>query len=395
MKFFRIRKKKFILAAPLSCIVLIFTFADVIPASDVINAGIYFGKGVGEFPGKEAEYAGVLKVVIESIAPNICASLITAEQIHSGILEELDVIVFPGGRGEVQYASLGDEGRAAVTEFAAKGGGYLGICAGAFLGQTYDKGARGSSLNLIKATVYNKSRNWARGAGLIKVKPTAAGLKLFPELTHGKNYLMHYYNGPVLVPLTKKKSDRYIDLMTFVSDVHHDLPNGKGKNETPGKSLLLLGKNGRGRVVLMSGHPEFTPGFRWLLPRMIEIAAKRPPGRYPKRFIQPKKFRHEIMFDKNWISAEKNYLAQLGDDDPNVKKNALVELSKMGSKIVTEQFSELLRCSDPTVRIETAKAIVFYDYFPSIRDIESTLENEVDAAVISEFRAALKHLSGK
>ena len=48
---------------------------------------------------------------------------------------DFDAVVFPGGSGESQSVGLGLEGRERVKRFVCEqGGGYLGICGGAYLG---------------------------------------------------------------------------------------------------------------------------------------------------------------------------------------------------------------------------------------------------------------------
>lgn len=44
-----------------------------------------------------------------------------------------DVVVFPGGGGRMQGEAIGLPGQAVVKDFVANGGGFVGICAGAFL----------------------------------------------------------------------------------------------------------------------------------------------------------------------------------------------------------------------------------------------------------------------
>jgi putative intracellular protease/amidase len=46
---------------------------------------------------------------------------------------QFDLVVFPGGSGSRQAAALEQEGRGAVWRFVEAGGGYLGVCVGAYL----------------------------------------------------------------------------------------------------------------------------------------------------------------------------------------------------------------------------------------------------------------------
>ena len=59
--------------------------------------------------------------------------LINAQSIRTGGLAEFDVVVFPGGSSARQAQALKKSGRDAVRAFIASGGGFVGVCAGAFL----------------------------------------------------------------------------------------------------------------------------------------------------------------------------------------------------------------------------------------------------------------------
>ena len=53
--------------------------------------------------------------------------------IREGSLAHFDVVIFPGGSGSKQAAAVGDEGRTRIRQFIEQGGGFIGICAGAYL----------------------------------------------------------------------------------------------------------------------------------------------------------------------------------------------------------------------------------------------------------------------
>jgi phosphoribosylformylglycinamidine (FGAM) synthase-like amidotransferase family enzyme len=55
-----------------------------------------------------------------------------AEEIAAGSLAEFDLVVFPGGSGSKEAAAIGEAGREQVRQFVERGGGYIGICAGAY-----------------------------------------------------------------------------------------------------------------------------------------------------------------------------------------------------------------------------------------------------------------------
>lgn len=82
-------------------------------------------------PGSEKATAALKRLLADS-ADFRCLH-VSAEDIRAHVLDECDLIIFPGGAAGAMARSLGEEGRAAVCEFVSGGGGYLGICGGAFL----------------------------------------------------------------------------------------------------------------------------------------------------------------------------------------------------------------------------------------------------------------------
>ena len=87
---------------------------------------------------------------------------VTAEQIRGGILNGMDVLIHPGGSGSKQGQALGPDGRDVVRSFVKEGGGFIGVCAGAYLASAdYEW-----SLSLLDAKVIDRA-HWARGTGIV------------------------------------------------------------------------------------------------------------------------------------------------------------------------------------------------------------------------------------
>lgn len=63
----------------------------------------------------------------------IATEELLAVDFRPGELGKYDALVFPGGNAWDQRQALGEPGVAAVRDFVARGGTYLGVCAGAFL----------------------------------------------------------------------------------------------------------------------------------------------------------------------------------------------------------------------------------------------------------------------
>ncbi|MHA1828817.1 MAG: BPL-N domain-containing protein [Candidatus Heimdallarchaeaceae archaeon] len=64
-------------------------------------------------------------------------SNVSGQDIINGILERFDILLWPGGDYVAYWGEMGLDGKAAVQEFIANGGGYFGICAGGYYACDY------------------------------------------------------------------------------------------------------------------------------------------------------------------------------------------------------------------------------------------------------------------
>lgn len=90
-----------------------------------IRIAVYSDVGVGRSVGN-------LLSVLER-ADRLHVEKVAAEEVRNGALDGFAVLIHPGGSGSKQGKQLGEEGREAVRSFVRRGGGFLGICAGAYL----------------------------------------------------------------------------------------------------------------------------------------------------------------------------------------------------------------------------------------------------------------------
>ena len=111
---------------------------------------------------------------------------ISPAAIRAEGLKGYAVVMFPGGGGTTQAKSLQQAGCAQVERFVARGGGYVGTCAGAFLaGRGYN--TETSWLEIVNAQMLDLA-HWARGSGQARIhiiNPTNAILAGFPEYSIG------------------------------------------------------------------------------------------------------------------------------------------------------------------------------------------------------------------
>lgn len=217
------------------------------------------------FDGDGAPKSGVDNVCerVKSM-PGSTITLVKAEQIAAGGLAGYDVVIFSGGSGGTQAKTLGDEGRAKVREFVKNGGGYVGICAGAYLAcSNFSWG-----LGILNASTV--SSKWMRGSGFMDVEVTVDGAPIIGPVDG--IFKVRYNNGPIIKPGDRADLPAYRPLSLFRSEVaKNGSPVGVMVN-SPAQAVSTFGK---GRVFISSPHPENTPGLEHLIPRGILWAAGR------------------------------------------------------------------------------------------------------------------------
>jgi len=213
------------------------------------------------YSGPGASQTGTLSVEkILRAAPAAPARLVGPEDIADGVLAgQFDAVVFGGGSGSGQSAGLGSAGRKAVREFVTGGGGYLGICGGAYLAT----GKYTWGLKIIDARTVD-TRHWKRGVGEVKMEFTDLGRRILggPDRTVD----VKYANGPLLGPYNRKDLDDYKVLAYFRGEINKNkAPKGVMMNSP----AMILGQFGSGKVILFSPHPEKTKALQGLVRRAV------------------------------------------------------------------------------------------------------------------------------
>ena len=137
-----------------------------------------------------------------------------------------------------------------MKQFVERGGGYLGICAGAYLCTSgFDWG-----LKILKAKTV--SPHWQRGVGMVKMELTPAGRRILGDRTGLLD--VRYANGPVITAASDGSLPDYEVWARFRTALSK---NGTKPGEMLDSPAIAAGKCGRGRVVFISPHPEQTPGL--------------------------------------------------------------------------------------------------------------------------------------
>lgn len=228
---------------------------DLQRISAKIKIALYKGPGTGGNGPPD-----LMKTLNASNAPTSLAE-ISPDEIRAGALTNFDVVIFAGGSGSQEAKAIGEDGRAAVEKFIGNGGGYVGICAGAYLATA----GYAWSLHVINAKTL--SPKWQRGKAVLKLEVTAAGEKILGGET---NIDCLYHQGPVVGPANAPELPPYEVLAWFRSEVaSNDTPKGIQINSP----AIFAGTYKKGRVVCISPHPEQTAGLEYIAPHAVNWVA--------------------------------------------------------------------------------------------------------------------------
>jgi len=107
------------------------------------------GRRIFLFRGKGAGGPGIPNLIqlLQTHGHLVTTSTIIPSDLSTDLY---DILVFPGGTANGQQSSIGPNGAKLVKEFVKQGGGYVGICAGSYLGSIGQK----VGLSLIEAKFY-------------------------------------------------------------------------------------------------------------------------------------------------------------------------------------------------------------------------------------------------
>jgi glutamine amidotransferase-like uncharacterized protein len=171
---------------------------------------------------------------------------VDASDIREGVLANIDVLIQPGGSGSKQGKQLEESGRDSIREFIKRGGGYLGVCAGAYLSTSFYEW----SLNILNAMVIDRE-HWARGSGDVVLKFTEDGKKFFN--LYVDTVVVQYNQGPLLSSYIMEDIAPYKELATFKTEIaENDAPPGV----MTGTTAIAQGIYGNGKVISISPHFE-------------------------------------------------------------------------------------------------------------------------------------------
>jgi len=184
-------------------------------------------KGVCVYAGTGATRARDVEAALDRLA--ISYKELDEHAVRNAGLGPCSVLVMSGGRTSEMVDALGSDGLERIRKFVFTGGGYIGICAGAYMAaERVEVPGRPAGLAII--TVMNR-RKGGRGIKNIAITqqehPVGAGCQ--------KNMRIWYENGPIIEP------EGNVETVAFYED---------------GGAAVVSSTYGRGRVIIFSPHPE-------------------------------------------------------------------------------------------------------------------------------------------
>ena len=197
-------------------------------------------------------------------AADVKMTKVSGKEIASGALKDFDVVIFSGGSGSKESAAIGDAGREEVRRFVREGGGYIGICAGAYLACT------GFSWGVGVLNAKTVSSKWMRGKGDVEIEfmppaREAAGIA-------GGKLKIRYANGPIITADSREGIAPFETLAFFRTELaEHNSPKGV----MAGSPAIVRGEFGKGRVISSSPHPEQTDGMEQFIGSAVRWVARR------------------------------------------------------------------------------------------------------------------------
>jgi glutamine amidotransferase-like uncharacterized protein len=339
---------------------------------------------VGVFNGNGASPVCVIETM-EALKTDagVVPREVSSADIMKGVLKNLDVMVFPGGSASQEYNNMGLEAAAKVKAFGQqKNHGLVGICAGGYLFSTTPGYP---SLQIFPAPDIRDHYN--RGRALIGFKVNQTGAKVFPELTKVDTAFYQYYDGPMYdIP---KGADITV-LATITTDIISN--PGDPKGVSPGKPAFFTMPYGQGRVIASVGHPEATPGMRWMVPRMARFVANRPLISYPKNIVKPEQYTHDVLYFPKVIAYEKANFWKLFDKNDDTVIQAIKNLHAIYSRPSIRWSIGLLRSTSPKVRMAAAGYLLETEYTWAIPDVETAYNTEKNPQVKAKLKKVLDEL---
>lgn len=259
---FALGVRRFVCSLALAC-----SFSGVVLAEETPAAKPLIRVAVYSHADQEASTSGPTNLQRFLIPANgFQATVVSPADIRDGVLKDYDVLVMPGGSASLQASKLEESGCQHVKDFVRDGGGYVGICAGAYLASAQYSW----SLGIVNAKVWDRS-HWARGTGDVALQLTPAGCDVLQS--DAANLQVYYGQGPLLVPHNSPDLPGYEVLATYKTEI---AKKGAPVGAMVGTHAIIRTMYEEGRVICFSPHPEKSGGPNSIMMEGIRWAGSRP-----------------------------------------------------------------------------------------------------------------------
>lgn len=198
------------------------------------KVGLYIGVGTWAF-GK-AHFKNLL------FTAGFSYQTLTAADILSGKLDnrQFSILIMPGGKSWKYLKELGSEGAKKIKNFVAQGGGYLGICAGAYYAVSNRQGpspiAENYGVGLLQGTAIDGTA--------LKIKPFHGGMmsvnSFIPDFVGTYQILM--LGGPAFSFSPQEQQQKNIKILGVINPINYP--------------TMILFNYAKGKVFLMGPHGE-------------------------------------------------------------------------------------------------------------------------------------------
>lgn len=180
---------------------------------------------------------------------NCSYTIINKDSILSGCLQRYSLLLMPGGDMWTYKNHLGNNGMNLIKEYVNKGGGYIGICGGAYF----------ASYKVVW-------RGWAEEP---RTNILMYGLNLFTGTADGpiEDFAPTYVVEQCKIKITDLNHPVCKDIQETITPYYHHGPNFLinssqtisvlGKTVNGEKTAIIAFNYNWGKVFLISSHPEF------------------------------------------------------------------------------------------------------------------------------------------
>ena len=183
--------------------------------------------------------------------PDLACETVTVAEILAGCLTAGDftLLCMPGGFAPNYEQQLGVRGNDIIRAFVRAGGGFVGLCAGAYYGSS-------ACLGLLPVRVLDLDR-WARGCGQCQLAFTPLAATTLGSLGPASLLTVRYANGPIFQISSSSDCTAY-PLAHYATEFAAESLGG-ASNFPPimaGSPAAVIGHFGQGLVALVSPHIE-------------------------------------------------------------------------------------------------------------------------------------------